>query len=125
MSQNMAEGRADNSPVKPREILHGLNQTFCIKIADTQESIERAREELIKMLTELSDFALRYVWRPIVYAYCLTDGCDPDCLTNDDAERFSLIGVAAYESPEFVNRLSSWRSAMERAEWKRRQEGMK
>ncbi len=78
----------------------------------------RARIELLRMLSELSAEALEYVWRPIVYAYFLTDDNNPDALSDEDAERFSLIGAAAHGSPEFVSRLNSWMRALQSVmEW--------
>lgn len=59
-------------------------------------NMEKARITLTKMLLNLSDDALEYVWRPIVYAYYYTDQRDPDRLTDDDANRLSLIGAAAH-----------------------------
>ncbi len=79
----------------------------------------RARAGLMKMLSELSVDALEYVWRPIVYAYYLTDENNPDALSNEDAERFSLIGAAAHDSPEIVHELSEWKGYLWRREWKK------
>lgn len=70
------------------------------------------RPELLRMLTELSDEALAYVWRPIVYACYHTDGRDGDRLTDEDAMRMSLIGAAAHESAEFVKRVSMFATAL-------------
>lgn len=74
-----------------------------------QRDMCRARVELMKILAELSDEALEYVWRPIVYAYYWTDGHDQVILSEDDRERMLLICVVAHESPEFVNKLSRYR----------------
>lgn len=70
------------------------------------------RQELQQMLAALSDEALAYVWRPIVYAYYHTDGRDGDRLTDEDAMRMSLIGTAAHESTEFVKRVSMFATAL-------------
>ncbi len=78
----------------------------------------RARAGLMRMLSELSVDCLELVWRPVVYAYCLTDDNNPDALSDEDAERFSLIGAAAHGSPEFVSRLNGWRRALQSVmEW--------
>ncbi len=79
----------------------------------------RARAGLIRMLSELSVDALEYVWRPIVYAYFLTDDNNPDAISDEDANRFDLISVAAHGSPEFVSRLNDWRIALQSMEWEK------
>lgn len=67
--------------------------------------IQKARTTLAKMLLDLSDEALEYVWRPIIYAYYYTDIRDPDRLTDDDSKRLALIIAVAHESPNVINRL--------------------
>ena len=76
-------------------------------------NMEKARITLTKMLLNLSDDALEYVWRPIVYAYYYTDQRDHDRLTDDDVKRLSLIGVAAHSGEELVSRLDVVRRAYE------------
>ena len=76
-------------------------------------SMQAARITLIKMLLALSDDALEYVWRPIIYAYYYTDQRDPDRLTDDDVKRLSLIGVAARSGEKLVSRLDVVRRAYE------------
>ncbi len=75
----------------------------------------RARAGLMRMLSELSVDALEYVWRPIVYAYYLTDDNNPDALTDEDVCRFDLISAAAHGSSEFVSRLNDWRRGLQSA----------
>lgn len=116
MSKKMVEGRADSSPVKPTGSLTGLNEIFCVQIANTQKSIGRAREELMEMLSELSDRALAYVWRPIAYAYNWTDGHGMESLSQDDLWRMNLVCAVAYGSPEAIDRLADYRAFLERAE---------
>lgn len=67
--------------------------------------IQKARTTLAKMLLDLSDEALEYVWWPIIYAYYYTDMRDPDRLTDDDSKRLALIIAVAHESPNVINRL--------------------
>lgn len=67
--------------------------------------IQKARTTLAKMLLDLSDEALEYVWRPIIYAYYYTDMRDLDRLTDDDSKRLALIIAVAHESPNVINRL--------------------
>ena len=76
-------------------------------------NMEEARITLTKMLLALSDDALEYVWRPIVYAYYYTDQRDPDRLTDDDVKRLSLIGVATHSGEKLVSRLDVVRRAYE------------
>lgn len=76
-------------------------------------NMEETRITLTKMLLALSDEALEYVWRPVVYAYYYTDQRDPDRLTDDDVKRLSLIGVAAHSGEELVSRLDTVRRAYE------------
>lgn len=80
-----------------------------------------SRAELARMLSELSTAdALEYVWRPIVYAYYLTDCRDPDRLSDDDFMRAGLIGAAAHGSPDLVSSLDSWRRFVANLELKER-----
>ncbi len=72
----------------------------------------RARMELVRMLTELSDGALEYVWRPIAYAYCLTDEHNVEAMTAEDMARFGLIISAADVSPEVVREVNLYRLAV-------------
>ena len=89
-----------------------------IRIEQASEALEKsaraqARTTLTKMLLALSDEALEYVWRPIVYAYYYTDQRDPDRLTDDDVKRLSLIGVATHSGEKLVSRLDAVRRAYE------------
>lgn len=118
MAKQMVEGRADSSPVKPVEGLSGLNEVFCVQIASTNKSIELAREELMEMLSELSDRALEYVWRPIAYAYNWTDDHGMELLSQDDLWRMSLVCAVAHGSPETVDRLADYRAFLEHKEWR-------
>lgn len=77
-----------------------------------------ARVELMRLLTELSDDALEYVWRPIAYAYYWTDGHDMNILSEDDIKRFHLIVAAAYESSETVRVMDIFRLGLSGAERK-------
>lgn len=64
----------------------------------------RARVELMKMLTELSDDAIEYVWRPIAYAWHYTDFNDPDVMTEEDLDRMCLVGAVAHGSQTVIYR---------------------
>ena len=85
----------------------------CRELRQLQNLIEEARITLTKMLLTLSDDALEYVWRPIVYAYYYTDQRDPDRLTDDDVKRLGLIGAAAHGGEKLVSRLDVVRRAYE------------
>ncbi len=63
----------------------------------------RARVSLIRMLTELTDEALDYVWRPIVYAYNWVDAHDMDSMAKADDNRFGLLVDIAYSPSEVVS----------------------
>ena len=65
------------------------------KIMQQRDTL-RARMELVRMLTELSDGALEYVWRPIAYAYCLTDEHNVDVMTPEDITVVSKTGNYFY-----------------------------
>lgn len=54
-----------------------------------------SREKLLDVLSKLNDDSLKYVWRPIMYAYLWTEQADPDSLTDDDMERIELYGAIA------------------------------
>ena len=85
-----------------------------------QRDTYRARAELMRMLAELSDDALKYVWRPIAYAWCYTDENDPDGLTRDDLDRITLLGSIAYDNPYVVSRTCVWHKAVLANERKRK-----
>lgn len=87
-----------------------------------QRDMFRARVELIRMLTELSDDALKYVWRPISYAYYWTDAHDHSAITEDDINRIHLVGVVANGSLQVVDYLNSCRLSLfqELDEWKKK-----
>lgn len=65
------------------------------------------RAELARMLAELSDDALRYVRRPILYARYRTDGRDLEGLSMDDTDRELLIEMAADGSEHQVKLLAT------------------
>ncbi len=77
----------------------------------------RARAGLMRMLSELSEDALKYVWRPIVYSYFVTDDHNPDALSAEDSERFSLICSAANDSLELVRSINDLRIALKHRRW--------
>ena len=85
-----------------------------------QRDMFRARVELMKMLTELSDDALKYVWRPIAYAWHYTDNNDPDVMTEDDLNRMCLVGAVANENQGVIYRTSCMCRAAMNGELKRR-----
>lgn len=85
-----------------------------------QRDMFRARVELMKMLTELSDDALKYVWRPIAYAWHYTDGNDPDVMADDDLNRMCLVGAVAHESQGVIYRTSCMCRAAMNGELKQR-----
>lgn len=70
----------------------------------------------MEMLSELSDKALAYVWRPIAYAYNWADENGVELLSEDDVWRMTLVCAVAYGSPETIDRLSSYRAILERNE---------
>lgn len=60
---------------------------------------EYSREKLMDILSKLNDNSLKYVWRPIMYAYLWTEQADPDSLTDDDMERIKLY-IAIANGPD-------------------------
>ena len=82
--------------------------------AAEREEIATARSILEETLSTLSDEALVYVYRPIMYAYLWTDGHGHDRLTDDDMRRIHLSRMIAHGSPEAVERLDKWRNAVEK-----------
>lgn len=80
--------------------------------AAEREEIATARSILEKTLSALSDEALVYVYRPIMYAYLWTDDHGQNRLTDDDMRRIQLSGMIANGSPEAVKRLDKWRVAV-------------
>lgn len=82
-------------------------------------NMKTARSFLSKILSELSDEALEYVYRPIMYAYLWTDFHDHDRLTDDDMHRIHLSGMIAHSSPKAVERMDELCHAVERVERER------
>ena len=72
-------------------------------------NIKTARSLLSKILSELSDEALEYVYRPIMYAYLWTDGRGHDQLTDDDMHRIHLYAAASTASPQVLKVLDMLR----------------
>lgn len=85
-----------------------------------KEKATTARSTLQKILSELSDEALVYVWRPIMYAYLWTDGHGHDRITDDDICRIHLSGMIAHGSPEAVESLDKWCLAVEHNEMRKK-----
>ena len=81
----------------------------------------RTRENLSQLLNELSDEALKYVCRPIWYAYLWTDEHDMDVLTDEDIDRFSLIGAAVNDTSETVAKLRDYKIYLLHQELRRAQ----
>ena len=82
--------------------------------AAEREESATIRSILENTLSALSDEALVYVYRPIMYAYLWTDCHDHDRLTDDDMRRIHLSGMIAHGSPKAVERLDKWCMAVER-----------
>ena len=93
---------------------------FTLEKIMRQRDMFRARVELMRMLTELSDDALKYVWRPIAYAWHYTDGNDPDVMTDDDVNRMYLVRAVAHDNPYVVSRTCVWCRAEEHNDQKRK-----
>ncbi len=72
-------------------------------------NIKTARSLLSKILSELSDEALEYVYRPIMYAYLWTDVHGHDQLTDDDMHRIHLYAAASTASPQVLKVLDMLR----------------
>lgn len=77
-----------------------------------KRDMKKAKEELLKMLTELSDDGLEYVWRPIAYAYYWTDEHGIELMSKDDMMRINLVCAVAHEPPEVVDRLAHYRACL-------------
>ena len=85
-----------------------------------QRDMFRAKVELMRMLIELSDDALEYVWRPIAYVWHYTDDNDPDVMTSDDLDRMRLVGAVAHGSQDVIHCTSTMCRAAQRNELKQR-----
>ena len=79
-----------------------------------------SREELARMVLELSDEALAYVRLPILGAYYYTDVRDHDRVTDEDVERYSLIGAVAHDSLNLVQLTCMMNYAFYRDELKKK-----
>jgi len=66
------------------------------------------RKDLMRMLSELSDDAVKYARLPVLGAYLWTDQHEPEMLTDEEYDRFSLIGAAVHEPIERVQKLLDW-----------------
>ena len=87
-----------------------------------KHDMKKAKAELMKMLDSLSDEALRYVWRPIAYAYYMTDEHGVDLLTPEDMNRFGLIASAANDPGAVINALTRERGHIYRVRNGRRRD---
>lgn len=90
------------------------------KITQQRDTL-RARMELVRMLTELSNDAMKLVWRPITYAYYFTDNHGADTLNDDDLDRLGLIASAATDPTEVTHEVSLYRADVHRDYAKRRE----
>lgn len=88
--------------------------------AEEREEMATARSILMKTLSKLSDEALVYVYRPIMYAYLWTDGNGHDRLTDDDMHRIHLSGIIAHGSPKTVESADEWCLAVEHHEMRKK-----
>ena len=88
-----------------------------------ERDIFRARVELMRMLTELSDEALEYVWRPIAYAYYHTDNHDNNVLSDEDVHRILLVISVANDPAEIVQTVACCRAAACQ-EWEAKKRGI-
>ena len=110
----LAAGVRDRFPgLTDPEIAVELLKLGLEKNAKASVSMQEARTTLEKMHLELSDDALEYAWRPIVYAYFFIDMRGPDRLTDDDVKRLGLIRAAAHGGEGLVSRLDVVRRAYE------------
>jgi len=73
-----------------------------------QYTASDVRQDLMRMLSELSDEALKYVWLPVLGAYLYTDQRDPDVLSDEDFNRFCLIAAGINRPYETVQKLVNW-----------------
>ncbi len=94
-----------------------FNGGFYMENTINQFDPSRIRNDLMRMVSALSVDALEYVWKPIVYANFLTDEHNPDALSDEDSERFSLIGSVAHDSLEIVRSINDWKIAIKRRRW--------
>lgn len=79
-----------------------------------QRDLLQTRLKLMRMLTELSDDAMKLVWRPIAYAYYFTDDHGADTLTNDDLDRLGLIVSAATDPTEVAHEVNLYLASIHR-----------
>ena len=85
-----------------------------------ERDLLQTRLKLMRMLTELSNDAMKLVWRPITYAYYFTDSHGADTLNDDDLDRLGLIVSAATDPAEVAHEVSLYRAAVHRDHAKRR-----
>lgn len=83
-----------------------------IGIEAEKRETEQARTRAVEMLLTLSPDALKYVLKPIEWAYNWTDQNDPGSMTEDDSMRFSLVRCALYDSDDHVTRVYKWHLAI-------------
>ena len=70
------------------------------------------RRNAIQMLEEMSADAIEYVYKFILWTYNYTDMHDPDSLSDEDSERFSLARTAMREDHETVKTLNLYSACM-------------
>ena len=95
----------------PTDLLAQFKELPCTA---EKEKNTAARSILVKILSALSDEALDYVWRPIMYAYLWTDCHGHDRLTDDDMHRIHISCLTTNGSPAVVERLDSLCLAVEK-----------
>lgn len=88
-----------------------------------RKDICRARQELLEMLSELSDDVLVYVWRPIAYAYYWSDAHNQEILTDEDINRLELVGDVAHAKSERIAALAAYSTKLFQEELQARREG--
>jgi len=84
------------------------NTNLFSQLSQGLKQVEEVRDDLADMLFALSNDALEYVCRPIMYAYYWTDKRDKGRLTDEDHDRLCLIKAAARGTVEEVAALADW-----------------
>lgn len=85
-----------------------------------KQEIEQARTKAIERLRKLSPDALKYVLKPIEWAYNWTDQNEPESMNDEDSTRFSLVNCALHDSSDHVRRVYEWHLTLFRLEMRDR-----
>lgn len=107
VTELLREVRAQGS-----EILSDMTDNEIVRYLIREAFATERRQNAIRMLEDMSADAIEYVYKFILWTYNYTDMHDPDSLSDEDSERFSLARTAMREDHETVKTLNLYSACM-------------